>query len=580
MQDFRNSGSTSIQGSITESKIDVTNIAEHTSTTWIVWLTKSQYVNAAWKAYVEFDGSYANIVFSNTSDYHTVKSISLQNGKIAEIPALTEEELADYNQVAFAIPKGSHLTLTQIAPYQGALVGDGVDDYGQCVKDFALPDDYTVVAMRELFNDAGAPIISKSHLRDYGAFIFEANSGKTYSYGSENDVNWPKLFSYQTKNIYNGKAITSGTGTDTEEDKLNIFRFREGNSAFCQAALYSFGIFTRTLTAEELALVEDCMYLELEYNTNILDGVEYYDILDARYRSNEEAEDKRNKWNGRLGKLHLTLNNYAYSEMSGWNGYPGDFSTFTKNSDGTLVSKSQSKVTLKWGSDPWVGMIPYSSFPQGKYAVRVSFSNPNIQSGLFIYYNTETSSSVANAQLTSGINVIDKTLSSQPNYVYVSSAEAKPGDEITLELLPDYGGALVSDGVDDNAVSSEVIDEEIGGFVWHGETLTTGYAFATSWGANHVFMYKSNDGITHYGGKTSPVEAIINTPVQILGFSKAPAIPNATLRITSKLDSSFDYLNAALYQLRLIKTQPTETQLEVIKQQVLREHNDYVKEMG
>lgn len=237
---------------------------------------------------------FVSLLFYSQSENQIYKTISLHEGKNI-IPALTEEEYSDTSYIRLNVNADSIVTLTQIAPYQGAIVGDGVDDYGQCVKDFALPDDYTVVAMRELFNEVGASIISKSHLRDYGAFIFEGNSGKTYSYGSENDVNWPKLFSYQTKNIYNGKAITSGTGTDTEEDKLNIFRFREGNSAFCQAALYSFGVFTRTLTAEELALVEDCMYLELEYNTNILDNIEYYDILDARYRSNEEAEDKRNK---------------------------------------------------------------------------------------------------------------------------------------------------------------------------------------------------------------------------------------------------------------------------------------------
>ena len=152
---------------------------------------------------------------------------------------------------------------------------------------------------------------------------------------------------------------------------------------------------------------------------------------------------------------------------------------------------------------------------------------------------------------------------------------------ITIELLPDYGGALVSDGVDDYAVSDEVIDEEIGGFVWHGELLTAGYGFATSWGANHVFMYRDSNGAIHYGGGTpSEVETMINKPVQILGFLKTPAIPNNTLKITPKLDSTYDYSNAALYQLRLIKTQPTDIQLEAIKWQCRKEHDDYLIQKG
>lgn len=206
----------------------------------------------------------------------------------------------------------------------GALVSDGVDDNGQCVKDFILPNDYTVCAIRKYstnLTNSGA-LISKNRSPRIGAFQFEVSDNGGYSYGTYFQYDaLPVLFSYQTKSSYNGNDITPGIFRDSSYCKLCIFN---GDLSFKRAALYSFGIFTRTLTAEELTLVEDCMYLELEYNTNILDNIEYYDILDARYRSNEEAEDKRNKWNGRLGKLHLTLNNYAYSGMSGWNGWPTD----------------------------------------------------------------------------------------------------------------------------------------------------------------------------------------------------------------------------------------------------------------
>ena len=47
----------------------------------------------------------------------------------------------------------------------------------------------------------------------------------------------------------------------------------------------------------------------------------------------------------------MTLNNYGYSQMSGWNGMSGDFSKFSNNSDGVVVSKDQSKVTLRWNND-------------------------------------------------------------------------------------------------------------------------------------------------------------------------------------------------------------------------------------
>ena len=64
----------------------------------------------------------------------------------------------------------------------------------------------------------------------------------------------------------------------------------------------------------------------------------------------------------------------------------------------------------------------------------------------------------------------------------------------------------------------------------------------------------------------------------VYGFSRTPLSPVNNLYIGK--NKSNEWGNAALYQLRLIKTQPTDIQLEVIKHQVLMEHNDYVKEMG
>ena len=590
VQDFRTWSDTDDSATINrnESTIEISN----NTAGWVVALwnvsTYNTYINKQWTIdlhIISSTSSYISLLFfdNNSSQY---KAIQLNEGRNV-IQPLTEEEYAKTNFIRINCNAESHVVITQIPEYLGALVSDGIDDYGQCVKDFALPDDYTVVAMRELLNTGPSGIINKTRATGEGAFIFEYGGSQSYSYGDNySGLTPPKLFSYQTKASYNGTVLTPGTGADTADDKLLIFRLRDGTSNYISAALYSFGIFNRTLTAEELALVEDCMYLELEYNTNILDGIEYYDILDARFRSNDEDADKRNRWVGRLGKLHMTLNGYAYSGMSGWNGMSGDFSKFTKNSDGTLVSKSQSKVTLKWGSDVWVGMIPYSSFPQGKYAVRVSFSNPNMQSSLFIYYNTETSSSVTNVYLTSGINIVDKTLSSQPNYVFVSSSEAKPGDEITLELIPLYGGALVSDGVDDNAVSAEMIDEPIGGIVVQAEKISDpsgpyGNIFSSSVGLDGS-SGKEIAGLVSKGSDSiimgDPWTTLKKDAENIYGLSRVPISPGNKLMIGN--NNSNEWGNAALYQLRLIKSQPTDLQLEVIKHQVLIEHNDYVKEMG
>ena len=151
------------------------------------------------------------------------------------------------------------------------------------------------------------------------------------------------------------------------------------------------------------------------------------------------------------------------------------------------------------------------------------------------------------------------------------------GEYIEAEQIPLYGGALVSDGVDDYAVSDEVIDEEIGGFVFHGEVITKCYAFATGWSKDDVFLYRL-ENITKGGNATGNVETTDLSNSSVIGFSKSPLIPNKILSITPSMDLGRG--QSALYQLRLIKTQPTDTQLEAIKWQCRKEHDDYLIHRG
>lgn len=589
VQDFRNFnlGSEITNSTITESKMILTNTNIDEAHQSVGYISKANYINKGFRIKVSSLSSWAVIIFYTPDYISTVKTVNLKEG-ILDIPALTDEEWSSFGLFSLNIPKDGSVVIEQIPSYPGAIVGDGIDDYGQCVKDFALPDDYTVVAMRENIGTIMGCTLGRFKGTIQGAFIFENQLSNTHSFGSMTyPLVFPKLFSYQARSSFNGSDINAGNNQDDETYDLLLFK-QTAQAKYNNTALYSFGIFSRTLTADELRTVENCMYAEWICMTGKLEGIEYYDILDARFRSNDEAADKRNKWVGRLGKLHMTLNNYAYSQMSGWDGMSGDFSKFTKNSDGTLVSRRQSKVTLKWGSDAWVGVIPYSHFPKGKFSVRVSFSNPDMQNALFIYYNTETSVSIANISLISGINTIDMTLSSEPNYVFVSSAEAQPGDEITIELIPDYGGALVSDGVDDYAVSDEVIDEAIGGMVVQygliSETSSVSSfgGVVSNWIGLDVSGHEEVIGaiVSVPGGSAvlgNPWTSFTKNADGVYGLSREPLAPNDKLYISHIItEQCCNWIS----QLRLIKTQPTDIQLEAIKWQCRKEHEDYLIHMG
>ena len=136
--------------------------------------------------------------------------------------------------------------------YEGALVFDGVDDYGIC-NNLPILDDYTVICRRVLENNTKNVVASKSVVAGNGAFIFEYGNNATYSfseYTSGLAVNLKDSVSYQTKNSYNGSTITVGNGEDT--DTLTLGIIREGDSRLLKGAIYYFALYNKSLTPEEI----------------------------------------------------------------------------------------------------------------------------------------------------------------------------------------------------------------------------------------------------------------------------------------------------------------------------------------
>lgn len=136
--------------------------------------------------------------------------------------------------------------------YEGALVFDGVDDYGICTG-LPILDDYTVICRRVLENNTKNVVASKSVVAGNGAFIFEYGNNATYSFSEYTyglAVNLKDSVSYQTKNSYNGSVITVGTANDT--DTLTLGIIREKDSRLLKGAIYYFALYDKSLTPEEI----------------------------------------------------------------------------------------------------------------------------------------------------------------------------------------------------------------------------------------------------------------------------------------------------------------------------------------
>lgn len=158
-----------------------------------------------------------------------------------------------YTGFAASVVGSCNITITQLpTAYEGALVFDGVDDYGMCTG-LPILDDYTVICRRVLENNTKNVVASKSVVAGNGAFIFEYGNDSTYSfseYTSGLAVNLKDSVSYQTKNSYNGSTITVGNADDT--DTLTLGIIRKGDSRLLKAAIYYFALYNKSLTIEEI----------------------------------------------------------------------------------------------------------------------------------------------------------------------------------------------------------------------------------------------------------------------------------------------------------------------------------------
>lgn len=157
-----------------------------------------------------------------------------------------------YTGFAASVVGSCNITITQLpTAYEGALVFDGIDDYGIC-NNLPILTDYTVICRRVIENDTNV-VASKSIVAGNGAFIFEYANNATYSfseYTSGLNMNLKDSVSYQTKNSYNGSVITVGTANDT--DTLTLGIIREKGSRLLKGAIYYFALYDKSLTPEEV----------------------------------------------------------------------------------------------------------------------------------------------------------------------------------------------------------------------------------------------------------------------------------------------------------------------------------------
>lgn len=271
------------------------------------------------------------------------KIIEISQDGIYTIPSFTFRGASSYHGYSLAKKQEScNVTVEQLPLYPGALVFDGVDDYGTCDNFPILTKEkgYTVVALRQWItynpNAISAIATNASDQSFNGAFTFENyNKGaeQTISYGATQiSLQYSKSpFSWQTTSKYNGFNIVNGNKDAT--NSLVLGRSYPQRNEFANFAIWELVFLDHDATEEELTKIKD--YFIKTYPWLFPDQA-----WTVTGKTNED-EDRATIANITGNGNDLVLSNFGFAEGSGYN-EEGEYAGYlvTDGVDDRVVSRS------------------------------------------------------------------------------------------------------------------------------------------------------------------------------------------------------------------------------------------------
>lgn len=373
----------------------------------------------------------------------------IENDGIYHLPSFDfGAKNAYYGFKFLKLQESCNITIEQLPLYPGALVFDGVDDYGTC-NNFPIlikEKGYTVVALRRwlsLYEDNKYyTLLVNSNQRDEGAFAFEEFNNRskgTFNFGNYaafSSVNLSMPFTYQTSTSYNGKAIAIGR----LKEGVNLFQVCKIGTNYCsKAAIWEIVILDHDATEEELTKIKD--YFVKTYPWLFPDQA-----WTVTGKTNED-EDRATIANITGNGNDLVLSNFGFAEGRGYGLYGQNYISYAITNR-AVYTKTNSSIHVTKSITAGVNFTESArdvTIPS--YRIKVT----GIQSGQEMIYRGSNNTFLTNIP-SDGIYVLPAVENgSNLGFQFVSYT----GDcDITIEQIPEYEGYLVTDGVDDKIVSS------------------------------------------------------------------------------------------------------------------------------
>lgn len=487
---------------INNSIVDKVRIDEQNSNSIKVTILNTEINNAIYipKDIYQFNKSYSIKISSegynegdlfllfyvpSTSTATTVK-VPLNPNGITEIPAIKEDDfLAVYINVS---GKVGSFTIEQLPLYPGALVFDGVDDYGTCDNFPILTKEkgYTVVALRQWlsFQDIGYPTLVVNSTDRLAAFSFEDFRNKTkstWNWGKSvglSDYKIPLLYTYQTSTSYNSKTISAGA---TEEGS-NILQVCRSGFYCANAAIWEIVILDHDATEEELTKIKD--YFVKTYPWLFPDQA--WTVVGKTNEDEDRATIANITGNGN----DLVLSNFGFAEGSGYGLYKTPFELYPSVQHSSKYSLSFSKFAL---GDHNLIIAPKQN--DLSYDIKVKVTG--LKDGVKFKWGWIGTTGYIDIT-TDGIHMLNKPASQIRQLIVEFAEDFDPDHVVTIEQIPEYEGYLVTDGVDDKVESSPFTINKDWTIVGNWTMLSNIPSNCGIIKVSSTFLYNSLDGVTIY----------------------------------------------------------------------------------
>lgn len=403
------------------------------------------------------DGDLAFIFYNDSN----TKKIGLPANGYVNILAYPEFK-GSYMYISTTSNKQGSFTIEQLPLYPGALVFDGVDDCGVCENFPILTKEkgYTVVALRQWDQDflnttlTGGLLSTRNYSTGEGvAFEKIESSNKGYwNLGAGGIIDFAKSpFTWQTSKQYNNVGILKG---DKNHGKpLCVGCGLSGGQQCGRFAIWELVFLDHDATEEELTKIKD--YFIKTYPWLFPDQA-----WTVTGKTNED-EDRATIANITGNGNDLVLSNFGFAEGSGYGLYYQYFGNEFKATNGEIEGGGWNIIdNYNISHDKRIPINSIGKCFWGNKAlvngIKLRFKLTGMTEGDVLAFGY---AATYNLTYTSdGIYAIDLPPVDKPYGFSLQSSltENLPTTPVTIELLPfEYEGYIVTDGVDDKAVSKQ-----------------------------------------------------------------------------------------------------------------------------